>query len=45
MAKKKKTNVYDTASESYNDLLAIYFNEYYDLLMLKKYDPTNLTLN
>ena len=30
-AEKKKTNVYDKASELYNDLLQKYFDEYYDL--------------
>ena len=41
--------MYDTASELYNKLLGIYFDEYIDLLDAKrskmdpKFDPTNLT--
>ena len=30
--KKEKTNVYDTASELYNDLLEIYFYKYKALM-------------
>ena len=29
--KEKETNVYNTASESYNDLLETYFDQYNDL--------------
>ena len=42
---------YDTASELYNELLGIYFDEHYDLLdpkrskMDPKYDPITLTLD
>ena len=49
-AKKKRTNVYNTASELYNDLLEIYFDEYYELSDAKrdkmkcKYDPKKLFL-
>ena len=49
--KKEKTNVYDTVSELYNDLLEIYFDQYYDLSDVKRskiypeYDPANLTLD
>ena len=47
----EKANVYNTASELCNDLLEIYFDEYYDLLYSKKSkmdpkcDPANLTLD
>ena len=47
---KEKTNVYDTASELYNDLLETYFDEYYYLLeaernkMESKYKPKKLFL-
>ena len=47
---KKKTNVFNAASELYNDLLGIYFDEYYELPNAKKekieskYDPTELFL-
>ena len=34
--KEKKTNVYDTVSELYNDLLKAYFDEYYGLLDAKR---------
>ena len=40
---KEKANVYDKASELYNDFLGIYFDEYDDKIE-KKYDPTNLFL-
>ena len=49
-SKKKITNVYDTASELYNDFLGIYFDEYNKLpdatenKMEPKYDPDNLFL-
>ena len=48
--KKKKKNVYDAASESYNELLETYFDEYNELSDAKrknielKYDPNNLFL-
>ena len=47
---KKKTNLFNTASDLYKNLLAIYFNEYSELpdakrsKMEHKYDPTNLFL-
>ena len=34
--KKKKTNMYDKASNLYNNLLAIYFDKYNELLYAKK---------
>lgn len=43
--------MYHTASESHNELLGIYFDEYCDLSEARrknmdfKYDPTNLTLS
>ena len=49
--KEKKTNVHNTASELYNDLLQTYFGEYCDLLDAKrskmnaKYNPTNLRID
>ena len=48
---KKEKKVYHTASELYNDLSEIYFDEYYDLSGAKrskmdpKYDYANLTLD
>ena len=48
---QKKKNVYNTASELYNDLLETYFDVYYDLWDAKRsrmdpqYDPANLTLD
>ena len=40
-ANKKKTNVYNTASEPYHGSLGTYFDEYYDLSDTKssKIDP------
>ena len=49
--KEKETNVCNTASDLYYELLRICFNEYYDLLDAKgskiysKYDPINLTVD
>ena len=43
--------MYDAASDLYNELLWIYFDEYYDLLdatrskMDSKYNPINVTLD
>ena len=34
--KKQRTNVPNTASDLYKNLLAIYFDEYYELLDAKK---------
>ena len=48
--KRKKTNIYNQASELYIDLLAIYFNKNYELSDAKsktlesKYDPDKLFL-
>ena len=48
--KEKKTSMYNTDSELYNDLLPTYFDEYYDFSDSKrtkmdpKYDPAGLTL-
>ena len=48
--KRKKTTVYDNASELYNEYLEIYFDEYKALSDVKKrnlgnkYDPINLFL-
>ena len=36
MKEKKKTNVYDTTSELYNDLLEIYFHKYKAFSDVKK---------
>ena len=32
---KNKTNVYDKSSDLYNDLLAIYFNKYNELRIMR----------
>ena len=48
--KENKTKVHDAASESYNELLGICFDGYYDLSNARresmgyKFDPANLTL-
>ena len=48
--KRKKMNVYDNASDLYNNFLAIYFNEYNEILdakrnkMKHKYEPKKLFL-
>ena len=50
--KTKNKNMYNIASELYNEFLEIYFDEYIDLSDSKKkknlndkYDPTNLILD
>ena len=49
--KKKKSTMYNTTSELYNEFLRMYFDKYYDVLDAKsskivpKYDPINLTLD
>ena len=51
MQKEKKMNVYDVASQWYNELLGIYLEEYEELSDPKiekidpKYDPNNLTFD
>ena len=45
--KKKKTNMYDKASNLYNNLLAVYFDKYNELLYAKKtkWDTNMMLLN
>ena len=40
--KRKKTNMYDKASNLYNNLIVIYFDKYNELLYAKKQNETQI---